>query len=457
MGRLFGTDGVRGIVNQQLTPELAMRLGMAVATFFGEGSRILVGRDARAGGDMIVHAVIAGLEAGGAKVYYAGYTPTPALQYCVKNFGFDGGVMVTASHNPPQYNGIKVIGPLGIEISREDEKKVEEIFFEQKFRLASWSSLVHDAKPFPEANEAYAKGVVEHVDRSLIASKKFKVVVDCANSVSCLTTPLILRMLGVKVVTVNGHIDPTFPGREPEPTPETLEETRRIVVAVNADLGVGHDGDGDRALLIDEKGVVWWGDRSGTLLSAYIVEADKSRKPRRVFTAVSSSTLVEEYLKPLGVEVEWTPVGSVNISYRLLEKGGIAGFEENSGFIYAEHVLVRDGGMKLALWLEMMAREGKRASELFNRLPKYYPIKTKIPMPREKALKVVEAVKEAYKGYRQVTIDGVKVFGDDWWVLVRPSGTEPVLRIMLEAKTPEKAKKVLDEVKSIVEKAAKGV
>ncbi len=454
MGRLFGTDGVRGVTNVELTPEMAMRLGMAVATFFGEGSRILVGRDARAGGDMLYHAVVAGLQAAGARVYYAGYTPTPALQYAVKAYGFDGGVMVTASHNPPQYNGIKVIGPNGVEVSREDERKIEEIFFEERFRRATWNTLLYDVQPFPGVNEAYARAVVDHVDRSLIASKRFRVVVDCANSVTCYTTPLILRMLGAKALTVNCNIDPTFPGREPEPTPDTLAETRRIVVAVNADLGVAHDGDGDRAIIIDERGEAWWGDRTGTLLAAYIAEAGKSKKPKRIYTAVSSSTLVEEYLKPRGIEVGWTPVGSINISYRLLREGGIAGFEENGGFIYTEHVPVRDGGMQLALWLELMAREGVKASELYARLPKYYPLKTKIPMPREKALKAVEEVKKAFEGYRQVTIDGVKVFGDGWWVLVRPSGTEPVLRIMLEARTPEEAHQLLKKVKEIVSRVA---
>ena len=448
MGRLFGTDGVRGIVNRELTPLLALRLGMAIGTFFGK-ARVLVGRDGRVGGDMLVHAVISGLQASGVEVYYAGYAPTPAIQYAVKTRGFDGGVVVTASHNPPQYNGIKVVGSLGIELSREQEKEVEAIFFEERFRLAEWSRLAADAKSFPGVLEDYVNGIISLVDKSLIRRKGFRVVVDCANNVGSLTTPRLLRELGVKVYTLNCDLSP-FPAREPEPTPDTLAELRRVVVELGADLGLGHDGDADRVIFVDEKGEAWWGDRTAALLSAYIAENKLKDAPRRVFTAVSSSTLVEEYLKQYSVEVRWTPVGSIYISYSLLREGGVAGFEENGGFMYPPHQLVRDGAMTTALFLEFMAREGEAASRLYARLPRYYAVKTKLPMPREEALKAVEAVKKAFQGYRQVTIDGVKVFGDDWWALVRPSGTEPVLRIMVEARSPERARQIAEKIKEIV-------
>ncbi len=450
MGRLFGTDGVRGIVNEQLTPELALKLGKAIGTFFGEGSRILIGRDVRLGGDMIFHALAAGLLSCGVKVYYAGYAPTPAIQYAVRKLGYDGGAVITASHNPPPYNGIKVVGPDGIEIPREKEKEIEDIFFEEKFKPVPWKKAAEEVKPEPMVIEVYVKGIVEKVDVERIRQKQFKVVVDPANSVAALTSPRILRELGVKAITVNGHLDPYFPGREPEPTPETLSDTAKIVASLGADLGVGHDGDGDRAIFIDEKGRVHWGDRSAALLIKHLVE--HKGKKGKVYTAVSSSTLVEDYLKPLGVEVEWTKVGSVVIAHELVKKGGMCGFEENGGFLYPDHIPVRDGGMTLALMLELLAYENRKLSELFDELPKYYPIKTKIPMPREKAVEAVEKVKEAFKGYRQITIDGVKIIGEGFWILVRPSGTEPVLRIMLEAKTEEQAKKLLEKVLEVIKK-----
>ncbi|WP_048192637.1 phosphoglucosamine mutase [Pyrolobus fumarii] len=454
MGRLFGTDGVRGVVNRELTVELALKLGLAIGTWFGTGSRILVGRDVRVGGDALMHAVIAGLEAVGCKVYVAGLAPTPAIQYAVRKHGFDGGVIVTASHNPPEYNGVKVVGSDGVEIPREAEREIEEIFFGSRWRYASWKSFVWEAKPWPNVIEDYVDAVASMVDDEAIRRRGFRVVVDAANSVGTLATPRVLQKLGVKVYTVNSDLNPLFPGREPEPTPDTLRETRRIVAELNTDLGVGHDGDADRAIIIDEKGEAWWGDRTGALLAAHVSERHPEL-PKRVFTGVSSSTLVEEYLSRFNIEVRWTPVGSVVISRMLIREGGIAGFEENGGYMHPLHQPVRDGAMTTALFLELMAHEGVKASELFDRLPKYYAVKTKVPMPREKAVEVVNEVKKHFSGQRMVTIDGVKVFGDGWWFLVRPSGTEPVLRIMVEARSPEEAKRLAEELKKLVEEIAR--
>lgn len=456
MGKLFGTDGIRGVVNEELTPEQALRLGMAIGTFFGPGAKILVGRDIRAGGYMIKSAVVAGLISAGVKVYDGDLAPTPAVQFTVKVENFDGGVIITASHNPPNYNGIKVIASDGIEIPREKEREIEEIYFESRFHRAPWRLLLEDAHPYPYVNDIYVKGVVEKVDRDLVKSRGFKIVVDPANSVGALTTPRIARELGVKVYTVNGHLDPSFPGRYPEPVPENLVDTAKAVVSIGADFGIAHDGDADRAIIIDDKGRVQWGDRTATILARYLAEKHPEL-PRKVYTAVSSSTVIEEVLKPYGIEVVWLKVGSVDIS-RTMQRNGdaLCGFEENGGFMYPPHQLVRDGGMTLALILELLATEKRKISEIYDGLPQHHLIKTKIPMKREIALKVVEKTKEAFKNYRLITIDGVKVISDDFWLLVRPSGTEPLLRIMLEAKTEEKAKQLLEEVKKIAEEVLSG-
>ncbi|OYT38740.1 MAG: phosphoglucosamine mutase, partial [Desulfurococcales archaeon ex4484_58] len=415
MGRLFGTDGVRGVVNEELQPELALRLGLAIGSFFGQDSRILVGRDVRLGGLMLKSAVIAGLLASGVEVYDGDLAPTPAIQYVVRSGEFDGAVIITASHNPPQYNGIKVVDSDGIEISREKEREIEDILFNERFRRVNWRLLLDKVKPYPFVNDIYVKAIIDKVDRDLIRSKNFKIVVDPANSVSSLTTPRIARELGVKVYTVNGNLDPFFSGREPEPTPETLRETSRTVVSIGADLGIGHDGDGDRAIFIDDRGRVIWGDRSAILLAKYLIEKHPD-DPRKVYTAVSSSTLIEDYLKDYGVKVVWLKVGSVDIA-RTMQRNSdaLCGFEENGGFMYPHHQLVRDGGMTLALMLEMLARWNKKLSELYDELPKTHMIKTKLPMDRSRALKVVEKVKDAFNNYRQVTIDGVKVIDENFW------------------------------------------
>lgn len=450
MPRLFGTDGVRGIVNKELTPEMALRLGQAIGTVFGENARILVGRDVRAGGYMIKQAVIAGLLSAGVKVYDADLVPTPALQYVVKADGFDGGVMITASHNPPEYNGIKVIDSDGIEVPREKEEEIEELYFTGKVRRVTWRSILVDPQPYPYVNEKYVKAVVSHVDKEVIRKRGFKVVIDPANSVGTITTPWVARELGVKAITINGNLDPSFPGRPPEPTVETLADTALIVKTLNADLGVAHDGDADRAIVIDDKGRVQWGDKTAVILARFIAEKHRDL-PRRVVTAVSSSTLIEDIMKPLGIEVVWLKVGSVGISRELVKRGGICGFEENGGFMYPLHHPVRDGAMTFALLLQLLAEEKVKLSQLFDELPQYYGVKTKIPMSREKAAEVVERVKEVFKNYRQITIDGVKVIGGDFWVLVRPSGTEPLLRIMIEARDQEKVQEILRTVKSIAD------
>ena len=449
MGKLFGTDGVRGIVGETLTPELALRLGRAIGAYFGKGSRILIGRDVRAGGSMIKSAVVSGLLAEGVRVYDAGLIPTPGLQYNVKIGPYDGGVMITASHNPPEYNGIKVIGPDGIEIPREDEAVIEEYYFKGTGTRLEWRSYTYDPRLVEDAIDKYVEGILENLSPLPPIRRKHKVVVDCANSVGSLATPRVLRELGVEVKTLNCNLDPLFPGREPEPTPDTLVEASRLVKDTGASFGIGHDGDADRGIVIDDEGVVHWGDRDGTLLSAYVAKYWRDL-PRRVYTGVSSSIIVEEYLRPLGIEVVWTPVGSVVISRMIQRDGGaISGFEENGGYMHVPHQIVRDGAMKAALLLHMIDEEGPLSQQIA-KLPKYHPLKTKLPATREQAQCAVEAVKKHYASQRQVTIDGVKVFGDGYWLLVRPSGTEPVVRIMIEATTPQKTREILEQVKTIL-------
>lgn len=453
-GKLFGTDGVRGIVNQDLTPNLALELGQAIGTYFGSGSRVIVGRDVRKGGLMLLRSLVAGLASAGVKVYYAGLLPTPALQYEIKSTGgFDGGVMITASHNPPAYNGIKVIGGDGIEVPREVERTIEELYFEQRFKLVSRGELSERVVRVHGVLERYVNGVVSVVDGELIAKRGYKVVIDAGNSVGALATPAVVKRLGGKPVTLNANLDPDFPGREPEPTTTTLADAARTVQAVGADLGVGHDGDADRSIFIDELGRVHWGDRSAALLAGHLL-GKHPELPRRVYTGVSSSMLVEEYLKEMGITVVWMKVGSVDISRRLKEEGGLCGFEENGGFMYPPHQDVRDGAMTVALFLELMAKERERASQLFGKLPVYYSIKTKIPMTREVALKVVEELKRVYSDRRMITIDGIKVVEEDAWFLVRPSGTEPVLRVMVEARTRERAETILRELRTLIRGAA---
>jgi phosphomannomutase/phosphoglucomutase len=451
MPKLFGTDGVRGIINQDMNPDLALRLAKAIGTYFGKGSKVLVGRDVRSGGDMLVKAVESGLLSVGVKVFDGGMAPTPALQYAAKTLGYDGAVIVTASHNPPEYNGIKVVASDGIEVEREAEEEIERIFFENRFNTTSWSESYGEVKKEDRVVETYVNGILSHVDVAKVRSKNYRVLIDPANSVGAITSPLVAKALASKVYTINGHLDPLFPARVPEPTFESLAETSNVVKALKPDLAVAHDGDADRAIFMDENGTVHWGDRSGTLLS-YWSHVKNPNLPKRVFTAVSSSSLVEEYLSKYGIEVEWLKVGSVGIARELYKKGGVAGFEENGGFMYPPHQYVRDGAMSMALMLELMANENEKLSSLFSRLPKYYLVKTKVPLKGD-VNKAYEAVKSSFSAKKVITIDGVKVISDDFWFLVRKSGTEPIIRVFVEAKDENRAKEIANELVKLVGEA----
>src|SRR4030043_138578 len=269
--KLFGTNGIRGLVNKELTPEMAIKVGSAIGTFFGR-KNLLIGYPPRTSGPMLAEAVPAGLTATGCTVFSAGMAPTPALQYAVKNHKMDGGVIITASHNPPEYNGIKVIWNDGIETSHEQETEIERIYFENKNALAEWNKL-GTTRELLGVNDEYVEAIKKHVNVAKIAAKRYHVVVDAANSVGGLTAPILLRELGCKVTSINANIDGTFPGRLPEPRPESLGDLSATVKAIGADMGVAFDGDADRSIFCDGKGTIHWGDKTfAVVIKQYLIK-----------------------------------------------------------------------------------------------------------------------------------------------------------------------------------------
>lgn len=446
MGRLFGTNGIRGKFGDELTVELAVKIALAIGTYFN-GGEILVGFDGRISSPILKRAVISGLLASGCNVAHAGMLPTPVLQFGVKYLKYDGGVMITASHNPPEYNGIKVIGPDGIEVPRKEEEKIEKIFFEDKIHRAAWNEV---GKIREETNivEVYTNEIIKKVDVRKIASREFKVVVDPGNGVTSLTTPIVLEKIGCKVIPINDIIDGKFPGRGPEPTPKVLGLISKMVTSSNADLGVSLDGDGDRAIFTDEKGVVHWGDKSGAIIEKYLLQREGGGV---IVTPVSSSKLIEEVARKHNGKVLWTKVGSITVSHKLKEVGGLLGLEENGGIFYPPHQLVRDGTMATLLILELLSHEGKKLSQLISELPKYYNCKDKIPCPnhlKESVMKKMLSRVKSEEAVKIETIDGIKIWKDeDKWVLIRPSGTEPIIRIYAEAKSDKEARELVERYK----------
>jgi len=420
---------------------MAAKVGLAIGTFFKKGT-IMVGYDARTSGPMLAKAVMSGLNATGCTVLLAGMVPTPTLQYAVKCHKPAGGVMITASHNPPEYNGIKVLWKDGVEISNEQEKEIEDIYFDEKAHLAKWNELgeLHDLLGIIDE---YIEAIQKHVDVKAISKKNYHVVVDAGNSVGALAAPRLLREIGCKVTTINANIDGTFPGRLPEPRPENLRDLALTVKAVNADMGVAYDGDADRSIFVDEKGQIQMGDKTFALVEKYYL---KEHPNEQIVTPVSSSTLIKEIADSCKGRIVWTKVGSVTVAQTMKKLKAKLGGEENGGIFYGPHQPVRDGAMSTALILQIMTKTGKKLSALIEELPEYFIEKGKIDCKEELKDKVLKILIKDLEGLKINTIDGAKIWLDDKRsILIRPSGTEPIYRLYAEAKSAQKAKNLIDE------------
>ncbi len=448
MTRLFGTNGIRGVVGKDMTADLAVRVGHAIGTHFGPGS-VALARDPRLSGPMLARAVAAGLMASGLEVIDLGMVPTPCAQYYVHTHtGLKGGVVITASHNPREFNGIKALDAQGMEMAREEEEAIEAVYFQETFTAADWSA-VGDLRSDSNAADHYLRGILSKVDVDAIRRRRLTVVADPANGAGCATTPYLLRALGCRVLTVNGQPDGAFPGRLPEPTVEHIGDLMRMVVEAKADLGVAHDGDADRAIFVDEKGSFLYGDKSLALLA----RAELASHVGLVVTPVSTSSVLEEVVNAAGGHLVRTRVGSPIVARTMLAQGAVFGGEENGGIIFPAHQFCRDGGMTLAKMLEVLSKEGKPLSALAASLPQYSLQKVAVEVPVEKREATLASLLRLVEGREVDTTDGVKIRAPDGWVLVRPSGTEPLFRVYAEAKSPERAKALAAEGAELVRRA----
>jgi phosphomannomutase/phosphoglucomutase len=442
--RLFGTNGIRGLVNRDLTPEFITKIGEAIGTFFQNG-QIVIGHDGRTSSPMFTHALTGSLTSTGCTVYNVGLASTPAIQYAVKHNKMNGGIIITASHNPPEYNGIKVIGSDGIELPREQETKIENIFFDDKIQRAKWNNIGGICQ-LPGILDTYKEAIKKHVNVTAIQKRHFHVIVDAGNGVGSLTAPIMLREMGCRVTTINANIDGTFPSRPSEPKPENIGELALMVKTLNADIGVAYDGDADRSIFVDEKGEIYWGDRTFALIEKHFLQ----NKPGEIIvTPVSSSTLIKEIADEYGGRVVWTEVGSVVVSHVMKKVNAKLGGEENGGVFYAPHQPVRDGAMTTALILDIMAKTEKKLSELLAELPVYHIEKDKLECPNELKERVLEELIKKVKNMNIDITDGVKIwFTDKTSILIRPSGTEPIYRFYAEGKTRSKAVHLVNEYKT---------
>lgn len=430
--KLFGTNGIRGVIGQDMTAPFAMEMGRAIGSFF-EGD-IVIGTDSRTSNEMLKSAVIAGIASAGCSVTDIGLAPTPTVQYAVSKSTSCAGVMITASHNPPEFNGIKVIDGDGTELDFSKELAIEKIYFSRNYRVVDWQS-VGTIRFDSGAIDRYNDGIKSLVDQKIIRKSKLKILLDCANGVAGLASPRLLIDLGARVTTLNAQPDGSFPGHPSEPTPENLRGLMQMISDEGASFGVAQDADADRAVFVDDKGNYVTGDRSFALLAGYIA----SKNPgSTVVSTVATSDCVADMVTRNSGYVVLTRVGSPIVARKMMEIGAIFGGEENGGLIYSKHQYCRDAAMTTALMAQLVAERGD-LSKLLAEIPVYHQSKLSIGCPDDRKKEIMATLIEVSQGKKVDLTDGVKIFEDHDWVIIRPSGTEPIFRIFSQSKSEDRA------------------
>ncbi|MBR3155428.1 MAG: phosphoglucosamine mutase [Methanobrevibacter sp.] len=449
--RLFGTFGVRRTANDVLTPEFASRLAACYGTLV-KGT-VAVGGDTRTSTLMLKQAVTAGLLSSGCDVVDLGILPTPGVQYAVRKY-YDGGVMITASHNPPQYNGLKFLDEDGIGIPDEMDIEIERLYFDaepDRVEFHEIGELYQNDKVIDE----YVDEAVSKVDVEAIRKANLKVVVDCGSGAGCFTAPYLIRKLGCDVTTLNSQPDGFFPGRNPEPIEENLQELIHVVKELNADIGLAHDGDADRTICIDENGSFVLGDKTFTLVEKQML---KENNGGTIVTTVATSQAIYDVAEEYNGEVIATAVGDLLVARKLKDENGLFGGEENGGLIFPDFVYGRDAVMTVAKILEIVAKEKKPLSELVAELPVYYASKTKIECPDDEKEFVMASIAEEIQtttDFKLDLTDGVKILKEDGWVIIRPSGTEPIFRCFSESDSQTKADEMTEWGLGLIKKYKK--
>jgi len=431
--RLFGTRGIRGPIDTKVTPELALKLGLALASQVGEGE-VVVAKDSRTSGGMLGHALTAGILAGGCDVVDIGMAPSPCVAFTTRAIGARAGVIITASHNPPTDNGFAFYGPDGMEFLTEQELDLEDLVFGERLKRASWDSLgsVHS---YPDAISNYIRAI----KRAVKVRRGLKVVVDCANGVGSLVTPYLLRELGCKVITLNSNPDGHFPGRPSEPQPWNLGDLMSTVRELGADVGLAHDGDADRIAAVDEKGKFIKHD---TLIALFAERAIKAQGGGIAITSINTSVTIEEVVAKAGGRTVRTSLG--NLHAAMLEHGAIFAAEPGK-FIFTDFGKWPEGILCAAKVLELMSIERKPISKIVAEVPDYYFHQEDFPCPDDRKVEFMRNIKEYLltnvgEVRDTLDIDGLRVNRKDGgWILVRTSGTEPKARIVLEGRTRAEA------------------
>ncbi|MBU0592095.1 phosphoglucosamine mutase [Candidatus Micrarchaeota archaeon] len=464
MSKYFGTNGVRGRFNE-LTPELALKIARATGTYFNKG-KMLVARDCRLTGEVLKNSVIAGLASVGCNVIDLGIISSPTAELMVKKLGAAGCIIITASHNPPEWNALKVVDGKGVSLSWERGEEIEKflddtgdssflnsISKQEKTNRANWDTI-GSIVTYPNATSEHTHTILKLINLDKLTKRKqrLKIVLDCGNGTACVIAPLLFEQLGVETILLNATLDGTFPGRSSEPTEANVSELIAKVNETKADAGIAWDADGDRVIFVDETGEYVIGDKVFALcvlwkLSIPGVSGD-------VVTTVATSKAVEDTVKSIDpkYKTNYTKIGAPYLSEEMmiLGKKAVMGGEEVGGVIWPELSLAKDGFMTGAKMIEAICE--KPLSEWLKQVPVYHNVKSKLKTSStEQKTKMVERVRvhAQKKKLNSIDIDGVRINFEDSWVIVRPSGTEEYVRVFAEAKTKKKAEDLVEEYTKI--------
>lgn len=436
-------SGVRGVVGDSLTPDLLTRFSQAFGTYMGSG-RVVVGRDTRTSGEMVRQAVVSGLLSAGCRIVDAGVCPTPTVQLLVRKLRAHGGIAITASHNPPEWNALKFVGPDALFLSVARGRELLDIYHQGEYTKAR-GTRIRVVESMPGAIDQHIAAVLEALGPLPADRRRPRVVLDACNGAGSIVGPRLLEALGAEVIGINTTPDGRFP-RPAEPTPENLKALCAAVREHRADIGFAQDMDADRLAIVSELGEPIGEERTLVLAVEHVL----GRTPGPVVANLSTTHALEPVAQRFGCAVFRTPVGEANVTEGMQRHRAVIGGEGNGGVIYPRINFARDSLVGMGLLLHRLADSGRTVSELVSALPALEIVKIQFPFPSQRLGEVLRKARKEYADFPMDLRDGVKVMLPDAWFLLRGSNTEPVLRVVAEAASEDAARGVAEKVRDQV-------
>lgn len=446
---MVSISGIRGIVGDGLDPQTLVKYTSAYADFIGSG-KVVVGRDARITGEMVSSIVTGTLNAKGIDVIDIGICPTPTVQYTVKTLIADGGIAISASHNPNQWNALKLLNSTGQFMTPDENKTMLNLLNDSDKKYKTWDKIGKTTK-YSEGVQKHIEDVInlKYIDVESIRKRKFKVLLDCVNGAGVYSIPPLLEKFGCEVIKINCEETGIFP-RFPEPLPENLVDTMKAVKQNNAELGIVVDPDVDRLVLITNDGEPFSEENTITQAVKFIL----SKNPGSVVVNLSTTRAVDDVAKSFGQKVFRSPVGEANVVKKMKELNAVIGGEGSGGVIYPALHYGRDALVGIAITLQHLLEFGKSIAELKKSLPQYFITKKKIDLVNINPDDVINSIIQKNKSGEINTDDGLRIDFEDHWVHFRKSNTEPIIRIIVESKSKENSQKLaenyFDEIKSLM-------